>query len=181
MNPETTHYLNVLLGAGAIVFQIVSVVALILLFFTEAKNKFLDFIDKYYLHLGFLVALLSSFFSLIYSEVINFAPCVLCWYQRVFLFPLVFIFGVAIWNKDRKIVKYTLPLIVIGFVVSVYQNLVYYFADTGNQPCDATGVSCYQRLVSEFGGYISIPMLSLTAFFTILAVVLVAHFYKKED
>jgi len=48
-------------------------------------------------------------------------------------------------------------------------------------PCDATGVSCYQRLVSEFGGYISIPMMALTAFFGLLTLLMVVHFYKKED
>ncbi len=181
MDTQSVHYLNVLLGAGAILLQAFSLVALFLIFFTKNKSKLLDFIDEYYLHLGFLVALLSSLFSLVYSEVVNFAPCVLCWYQRVFLFPLVFLFGVAIWNKDRKVIKYTLPLLVVGFLISVYQNLVYYFAETGNQPCDASGVSCYQRLVSEFGGYVSIPMLSLTAFLAILTIVLVAHFYKKEN
>ena len=56
---------------------------------------------------------------------------------------------------------------------------MYYFADTGNLPCDASGVSCYQHLVSEFGGYISIPMLALTSFLALVTIVLVAHFYNK--
>ncbi|MBI5139257.1 disulfide bond formation protein B [Candidatus Nomurabacteria bacterium] len=120
-------------------------------------------------------------FSLVYSEIVGYLPCYLCWYQRIFLFPLVFIFGTAIWSKDRKIVKYVLPLLSVGFIISVYQNFMYYFADTGNAPCDASGVSCYQQLVSVFGGYISIPMLALTSFVFIITLVLVAHFYKKED
>jgi len=181
MNIETVHYLNVFLGLGAIVLQLLSVVALFLLFVGPKKNVFLDFIDKHYLPVGFVLSLFASLFSLVYSEVINFTPCYLCWFQRVFMFPLVFIFGSAIWHKDRKIVKYTLPLLSIGFVISVYQNFMYYFADTGSLPCDASGVSCYQQLVSEFGGYISIPMLALTTFFALTTVVLVAHFYKKED
>jgi len=95
--------------------------------------------------------------------------------------PLPFIFGVAIWSKDRKIVKYVLPLLSVGFVVSVYQNFNYFFVDTGAVPCDASGVSCYQLLIQEFGGYIQIPMLALTTFVALITVVLVAHFYKKED
>ncbi len=184
MNTEAVHYLNIFLGLGAIILQILSVCALFLLFFVSKKNeenKFLGYIDKYFLPIGFLLSLSASLFSLVYSEVINFLPCYLCWFQRIFLFPLPFIFGSAIWHKDRKIVKYVLPLLSVGFVISVYQNFFYYFGGGSSLPCDVSGVSCYQRLVSEFGGYISIPMLALTTFLALLTVVLVAHFYKKED
>src|SRR3989344_1543678 len=169
------------LGTGAIILQIFAVTALFVLFFGPKKNQFLSFVDKHYLTLGFIIALSASLFSLVYSEIIGFLPCYLCWYQRVFLFPLVLIFGSAIWHKDRKIVKYTLPMLSIGFVVSVYQNFFYYFGEGSSLPCDASGVSCYQQLVSEFGGYISIPMFALTTFVALIAIVLVAHFYKKED
>jgi disulfide bond formation protein DsbB len=187
MNLNTIHYLNVFLGAGAIILQILSVVALLVLFFGPKKSTLLDFIEKHFLTIGFLISLISVLFSLVYSEAIKFPPCELCWLQRVFLFPMVFIFGVALWNnfrnqlsEARNVIKYTIPLLSIGFVISVYQNFVYYFGDKGSVPCDASGVSCYQHLVSEFGGYISIPMLSLTAFFALLAITLVVHFYKKE-
>lgn len=179
MDIQNVHYLNMFLGLGAILLQIISLVALFLLFIGPKKNFFLDFIDKHYLTLGFLVSLASLLFSLIYSEIIGFLPCYLCWYQRIFLFPVVFIFGMAVWVKDRKVVKYTLPLLVVGFLVSVYQNFGYYFADAGSLPCDASGVSCYQQLVSVFGGYISIPMLALSSFLGLITIVLVAHFYKR--
>lgn len=181
MNGENIHYLNMFLGAGAIVLQIFSVAALVLLFIGPKENKFLGFIDKHYLNLGFIISLVASVFPLIYSEIINFLPCYLCWWQRVFMFPLVFIFGSAIWHKERKVVKYILPILSVGFLISLYHNFFYYFGETSSLPCDASGVSCYQRLVSEFGGYISIPMLALTSFFALVAIVLVAHFYKKED
>jgi disulfide bond formation protein DsbB len=181
MNPVTVHYLNVFLGSGAIALQIFSVVALFLLFIGPKKNAYLAFIDKHYLTLGFLISLSASLFSMVYSEIIGFLPCYLCWYQRIFTFPIAFIFGTAIWHKDRKIVKYVLPLLSIGFIISVYQNFFYYFSEGAALPCDASGVSCYQQLVSEFGGYISIPMLALTTFVALITVVLVAHFYKKED
>ena len=161
--------------------QVFSIVALFLLFIGPQKNAYLAFIDKHYLPLSFLVSLFASLFSLVYSEIVGFVPCYLCWYQRVFIFPLPFIFGMAIWHKDRKIVKYVLPLLCVGFIVSVYQNFNYYFADIGSLPCDASGVSCYQELINVFGGYMSFPMLSLSAFLALIAIVLVAHFYKKED
>jgi len=179
MNFTTVHYLNIFLGAGAIALQIFSVVALFLVFFNAGrKNKFLDFIDKRFLTIGFLVSLVSALFSLVYSEVVNFLPCQLCWYQRIFLYPQVFLFGVALWDKDRKIIRYSLPLLAAGFLVSIYQNMVYYFGNPSGA-CDASGVSCFDHLVSEFGGYISIPMLALTGFFSMLVLTLVVHFYRK--
>ena len=178
MNPITTHYLNVFLGGGAIALQIVSVAALFILFFINKNNKFLAYIEKHFLVLGFLISLFASVFSLIYSEIINFAPCYLCWYQRVFMFPQVFLFGVALWEKNKKVLMYSWPILCVGFIISVYQNFGYYFGES-NAPCDASGVSCYQRLISEFGGYISIPMLSLTAFFAMLTLCLVVHFRSK--
>lgn len=181
MNATHIAYLNWFLGTGAILLQIASVVALVLLFLRPRKNAYLSFIDRHYLNLGFLLSLASALFSLVYSEIVGFLPCLLCWYQRVFLFPMPLIFGSAIWHKERKIVKYVLPLLSVGVLVSVYQNFMYYFGETGTAPCDASGVSCYARLVSVFGGYISFPMFSLTTFLALITLCLVAHFYKQED
>lgn len=187
MNLVTIHYLNILLGAGAIFLQIIAILILLILFFGPKKNALLDFVKKHFLVLGFFTAFLSSLFSLVYSEIIKFPPCELCWFQRVFMFPQVFIFGIALWNNYKKqideakiVVKYSVPLLVFGFIVSIYQNFEYYFSEKGGVPCDATGVSCYQHLVSEFGGYISIPMLALTSFLALIAISLVIHFYKKD-
>lgn len=179
MNETGVHALNVTLGAGAIVLQVLSVVALGILFFGPRKSEFLDFVNKHLLPIGFLLSLSAVCFALVYSEIIHFVPCVLCWWQRVFMFPLVPIFAVALWDKDRRVVKYVLPLLVLGFLVSVYQNFFYYFGES-SAPCDASGVSCYAHLISEFGGYISIPMLSLTIFFSLLTLVCIAHFYPKR-
>jgi disulfide bond formation protein DsbB len=180
MNPVTVHYLSLFLGSGAILLQIFSVLILLTLFFYSKKNRFLDFIDQHSLTLLFVVSFFASLFSLVYSEIIDFLPCYLCWYQRIFMFPLVFVFGLAMWNKDRKAIQYALPLAVIGFIISVYQNFYYYFGSNSSLPCDASGVSCFQHLVSEFGGYISIPMLALTSFSAILVIILVTHFYRQN-
>ncbi len=184
MNEITIHYLNVFLGIGAIALQVFSVATILLLLFRfkeKSKNAYLDFLDKHFFILTFVISLFSSIFPLVYSEIINFAPCVLCWWQRVFMFPTLFMFGIALWDKDRRVIRYVLPLLSIGFLISAYQNFFYYFGESSSLPCDASGVSCYQRLVSEFNGYISIPMLALTAFFALLTLLAVAHFYKKEE
>ncbi|MFA6586072.1 MAG: disulfide bond formation protein B [Candidatus Paceibacterota bacterium] len=181
MSIDTLHYLNVVLGLGAIALQIFSVLILFVFFGGHRKNIFLDFIEKHFLVIGFLISFFATLFSLVYSETIHFPPCELCWFQRVFLFPQVFIFGAALWEKNKKIMKYTLPLLFVGFIISIYQNLVYYFGESSNVPCDASGISCYKHLVSEFGGYISIPMLSLTSFLVLIVLVLVVYFYGKRN
>jgi len=111
MNFETIHYLNIVLGLGAIGLQLFSLVALFLIFFGPKKNMYLDFIDKHFLPIAFLVSLAASLFSLLYSEILNFAPCYLCWWARVFLYPQVLLFGVALWNKDRNVIKYVFPFL----------------------------------------------------------------------
>jgi disulfide bond formation protein DsbB len=95
------------------------------------------------------------------------------------MFPTLFLFATALWDKDRNVIRYASSLLFAGFLVSAYQNFFYYFGQS-DLPCDASGVSCYQHLVSEFGGYISIPMLALTAFFALLVLLAVAHFYPKK-
>jgi len=180
MNPNTIHYLNISLGAGAIALQVLALVVLVSLFTKTKKSILLDFLHKHFLSIGFIIAFLAAFFSLIYSEILGFAPCLLCWYQRIFLFPAVFLFAVALWDKDRKVIRYVLPLLSVGFLVALYQNFGYYFGSNSAVICDPSGISCYQHLISEFGGYISIPMLSLTTFFALLVLLLAAHFYKKD-
>ncbi|MFA6257331.1 MAG: disulfide bond formation protein B [Candidatus Paceibacterota bacterium] len=180
MSIEAVHYLNVFLGLGTIILQVLSVSALALLV-SGSKNFYLDFIKKYFLPIGFALALFSSLFPLVYSEIIGFLPCALCWWQRVFMFPVMFLFLVALWRKDFGVKFYAFPLLGAGFLVSAYQNFFYYFGESSNLPCDVSGVSCYQKLVSEFGGYISIPMMALSAFFALLALLAVAHFYKKGE
>ena len=177
---NSVHYLNFFLGLGVIITQIFCVIALGLLFFGPKKNVFLDFIDKHILILGFFFSFVASVFPLVYSEIINFLPCYLCWWQRIFMFPVFILFAVALWDKDRRVIRYVAPLLSLGFLVSVYHNFFYYFAENGSAPCDASGVSCYQHLVSEFGGYISIPMMALTAFFALLTLLAIAHFYGKN-
>ncbi|MBI3306147.1 disulfide bond formation protein B [Candidatus Nomurabacteria bacterium] len=183
MNATSIHYLNVILGAGTIALQVLSVIAIIFLFFRSkilSRNFYLDFIDKHFLTLSFFISLIASVFPLVYSEIINFLPCSLCWWQRVFMFPALIIYAIALWDRDRKVIRYVAPLLSLGFLISAYQNFFYYFGNVSNLPCDASGVSCYQQLVSEFGGYISIPMMALTAFFALLTLIAVAHFYPRR-
>jgi disulfide bond formation protein DsbB len=112
---------------------------------------------------AWLVSLVATLGSLFFSEVMGLPPCVLCWYQRVCMYPLAVIFTVALLTRDRRASLYAWPLVLAGLAVAVYHNLLYYqFLPESIAPC-ATGISCTDRQI-EWLGFITIPLLSLTAF-----------------
>ena len=119
-----------------------------------------------------LVAGISTLGSLFFSEIMQFPPCVLCWYQRIFLFPLVIIIIVGLFPFDKSIVKYALSLALIGWVIAFYHNLLYYgIIPESVQPC-SQGVSCSEAYMDWFG-FLTIPMLSLISFSTLVALLFI--------
>ena len=114
-------------------------------------------------YLAWVIALVSTVGSLFFSEVMNLPPCVLCWYQRIAMYPLVVIIGSGIIMRDRRMRNYALPVCLIGLAVSVYHNLLYYgLIPESITPC-TQGISCTSRQI-EWLGFITIPLLALTAF-----------------
>ncbi len=123
-------------------------------------------LKKYLLFLPWTVALIATLGSLFFSEILKYPPCVLCWYQRICMYPLILILGVGIIKKDKFITSYALPLSLIGTLFAFYHNLLYYNIITeALAPC-STGVSCTTKYLTIFG-FITIPILSLLAFLTI--------------
>lgn len=123
------------------------------------------------LFLCWLLASISTLASLFFSYVVGFAPCVLCWYQRICLFPLVIILAVGLFPFDKNVVKFALPLAIAGWLTALYHNLLYSGVIPEDiQPC-TQGVSCTEKYIELFG-FLSIPMLSLLSFSTIIALLL---------
>lgn len=119
------------------------------------------------LRLNFLVALAATLGSLYFGEVLGYPPCSLCWYQRICIYPLVLIFGVALWTGDRQWHRTALPLALIGFAIATYHNSLYFdWIDEGIIPCQQ-GVSCKARTIEIFG-FLTIPLLSLGVFITVI-------------
>ena len=122
------------------------------------------------LFICWLVAAGATIGSLFFSSVMEFAPCVLCWYQRIFLFPLVLLLAVGLFPFDRAAVKYALPLALAGWLTAFYHNLLYAgIVPEKIQPC-SQGVSCTEEYIKLFG-VLHIPMLSLLSF-TIIIIIL---------
>lgn len=130
-------------------------------------------------YLAWIIALVATAGSLFFSEVMQLPPCVLCWYQRIAMYPLVIIIGVGIITRDSSFKNYALPLALIGLAISIYHNLLYYgLIPESITPC-AEGVSCTSRQI-EWLGFITIPLLALTAFVG-LALCLLFYKSKKEE
>ncbi len=124
-----------------------------------------------------LIATISTLGSLFFSEIMGFPPCVLCWYQRIFVYPLVLIFSVGLFPFDKGVVKYALPLALAGWFIALYHNLLYSGIIPENiQPC-SQGVSCTEPYIDLFG-FLTIPMLSLLSFSTITALLFIL---KRRD
>lgn len=142
------------------------VIVLLILFIrdwrTGERDAFTGWLHRAGLWLAAFVALVAMAGSLIYSEIIGFAPCTLCWYQRICMYPQVILLGMAAWMRDRRIVRYALALSVIGGLVAL--DHVWYQMGGGSLiPCAANGPTCDIRFVYELG-YVTIPMMALTAF-----------------
>jgi len=115
-----------------------------------------------------LVSLVATLGSLFFSEVMRLPPCVLCWYQRTFMYPLVMVTTIGLLWRDPGALRYAWPLAAGGLVIAVYHNLLYYhLIPESITPC-TTGVSCTDRQI-EWLGFITIPLLSLAAFALITA------------
>lgn len=121
---------------------------------------------------AFLLAAAATAGSLVFSEVIGYEPCELCWYQRITMYPMVVIFGVDLLGgeRDSRVRRYALPLAVMGLAISVYHYLVQVFPDAGAGVC-GMGVPCSARYVEEFG-FVSIPFMAGAVFALIVAILL---------
>lgn len=128
---------------------------------------------------AWLIAAVATLGALFFGEVMKVPTCVLCWYQRIFMFPLVFILPVGLFPCDPKIVRCALPLAVVGLGLALFHVLlVAGVIPESVQPC-AQGISCSQTFVKYFG-FVTIPMLALFAFASIIALLLGAHFKGKQ-
>jgi disulfide bond formation protein DsbB len=130
-----------------------------------------------FIFFAFLISLIATLGSLFFSEIMSFIPCSLCWYQRIFMYPLVFLFSINLLFPDDKIFKYAFPLVLIGWLISIYHNLLMFkIIPEKLSPC-IQGVPCSVDYINWFG-FITIPLLSFFAYTTILILLINL---KKEN
>lgn len=146
-------------------------------------DRMMEWLGAHAIGIGLFLSAASTVGSLIYSEVVGYPACVLCWIQRIFMYPQMFIFGFAWARRDRSIIPYMLLCSLLGGAVAFYQwvkDMLLTYSHV-SVPCPAvTGLpSCDKIYVLEFG-YITIPMIALNAF-VLLVVVMWAGFRRARS
>ncbi len=135
-----------------------------------------------YIKLSWVTALIATLGSLFFSEVLHFIPCVMCWYSRILMYPLVIFLGVGIIRNEKKIAYYALPATVIGMVVSGYHYIIQKFEFGKALAMCTGGVSCTNKQF-ELLGFITIPFMAFAAFtiITVLLIILVKKMKKEQN
>jgi disulfide bond formation protein DsbB len=138
-----------------------------------------EFIRRNALYGAFAVSLVAMLGSLYYSNILLLPPCVLCWYQRICMYPLVVILGLAIYRRSRELVIPAIILNVIGLAISIYHNLLYFnILPESAAPCVA-GISCTTRMPGWLASF-PIPAQALVGFILIL-IALIIYWRTKND
>lgn len=131
----------------------------------SALDRALDSLSLASRHIALLAAWIAMCGSLFMSEVIGWLPCVLCWYQRILMYPLALILAIGILRRDQGIHRYVLPFSLIGACVSLYHYLLIKTNWFPPPPCIA-GIPCTVDYLNWFG-FINVPFLALVAFLII--------------
>ena len=138
----------------------------------RAGDALRDSVGPQALWLGFVVAAVSMAGSLYFSEVANFVPCRLCWYQRIAMYPLVPILGIAAWRRDLGVRPYAVALAAVGAVIAAYHVLLERFPTLESSVCEPAN-PCTLIWVRRFG-YLTIPTMALSAFALVLTLLAIA-------
>ena len=123
--------------------------------------------------MAWVVAVIATLGALFIGEILEKIPCNMCWYQRIFMFPLAVILGIATYRSDFEIWRYALPLSFSGLATAIFHSLLFFkILPEKVKPCMASGPSCSGAEMMIWG-YLPLPLLSVAAFAVIsLALIL---------
>lgn len=158
----------ILIGAGVVAIWATRIAAI---WWGPAMRLYQSIRDSfrgYGLWLAWLMATVAMLGSLYYSQIAHFPPCEYCWYQRIAMYPLAVILGIAAFRDDRRIRVYVLPVATIGISISAYHYLIQHFPSFSAGVC-STAIPCTAALVWKFD-FVSIPFMALVSFAAIITV-----------
>lgn len=139
---------------------------------SDRARPILNDLHRNSLWLGFVVAATCTLGSLYFSEIADFVPCRLCWFQRIAMYPLSAILLVGAIRRDPAVRWYAAPLAVIGAGIALYHYLVEWNPGLETGSCALTGPSCSAFWFREFG-FITLAFMALVGFLTILTLLFV--------
>ena len=182
-----TDTLSLVLAAVAVVLQVVLgwllLLAIAALFSDSARSALRAVRDTLLggeLWAAWAVAAVATLASLYYSEIADFVPCRLCWFQRIAMYPMAVILLIAAVRRDRRGgALYALPLPVLGAMVSIYHVYIELNPEAESASCKI-GAPCSVKWVEELG-YVTLPVLALTAFATIFALLAMAVSHRAQQ
>lgn len=133
----------------------------------EALRSFFTGQERHPIAWAWVVAVIAMAGSLYFSDGVGLEPCVLCWYQRIAMYPLVLVLGVGLWRGSPGVWRYALPLPLVGLPISIYHVALQQRPSLGLVACDPSN-PCSLRYISALG-FVSIPVMAGAAFLLIAA------------
>ena len=161
-----------LFSSLTVVGQVIAVILIVMMFteyFSRRRSGVTGWISSHALLLMAVVAVAAMAGSLYFSEIAGWTPCKDCWLQRIFLYPQVPTLLIALWERDRSVAPYIFALCIIGLYLSgdhyfdQVQAALYPAVADPLKPCDLSGIPCAATEIHFTFGYITIPMMALTA------------------
>jgi disulfide bond formation protein DsbB len=164
MSPETVELYNTFLAVLALI-SLVSAVGLLIYRLVKGADAAGELLGDSAIWLAWLVAAVATAGSLVYSGVIHFLPCRLCWYQRIAMYPMAIILLVGAIRREIVVKYYALPLALGGALISIWHYLTQTFPSLEGGSCDPTN-PCSAKYVDVFG-FVSIPFMAGSGFIVI--------------
>jgi len=143
----------------------------------EFSRKFLRLLKRFSYEIVFLFSTGGILGSLVYSEVVGFTPCLLCWIQRIFLYPIAILTFVAILKKEKVLGDYILSLSIPGAIVALYHSFTQLGGPSLASCTDASGECSIVYFVNF--GYITIPFMAFSAFILITLVIFIGKYFRS--
>jgi disulfide bond formation protein DsbB len=158
----------IVIGSGVVLIWITRLLAF---WWAPARSLYATIaasFEGYGLRLAWTMAVVAMLGSLYYSQIGHLPPCEYCWYQRIAMYPLAVILGIAVVRRDTAVRRYVLPLAAIGGSISAYHYMIQQFPNLSTGVC-STAIPCTTPLVWKFD-FVSIPFMALVSFAAIITV-----------
>lgn len=136
-------------------------------FMNNFYSRVSGLLKQYYAEISLLLVTVATSGSLYFSEVLGWDPCIMCWYQRILMYPLVIVFGIGVLLEKDDFEDYALPLLLMGSGMSLYHYLVQRVEQFQSAGCSVAQISCETQYTYYFD-YITVPMMAFTVFLTVL-------------
>ena len=128
---------------------------------------------------AWIVASVAATGSLYLSEVVGFVPCVLCWYQRIAMYPLVLVLGVGMLRGDAGVWRYAIALPILGAAIAAYHVVIQLQPSLDLGVC-SEGASCTGRYLAVFG-FVSIPVMAGAGFLLVTALLALVRIVERGE